>query len=169
MLVTHDQAEALSLGEEVAVLRDGCLVQKAEPEVLYRRPVDLEVARFVGEAVVVDGSGQGGEVRCVLGVLPVAGPSCHGAVQVMIRPEQIRVFHDVDASDRPGEGARRARVVGHRYYGPDAVVQLDVDDDTGPSRELTLSAKMFSYELPKTGESVRLTVRGSVVVYAPPS
>ena len=55
MLVTHDQAEALSMGREVAVLRSGRLAQTATPTVLYRAPVDLDVARFVGDAVVVRG------------------------------------------------------------------------------------------------------------------
>ena len=54
VLVTHDQAEALSMGREVAVLRAGRLVQTAAPRALPE-PVDLEVARFVGEAVVVPG------------------------------------------------------------------------------------------------------------------
>ena len=55
MLVTHDQAEALSMGREVAVLRAGRLVQTAAPTTLYRAPVDLDVARFVGDAVVAPG------------------------------------------------------------------------------------------------------------------
>ena len=166
VLVTHDQAEALSLGEEVAVLRDGRLVQKAEPEVLYRSPVDLEVARFVGEAVVLSGLCDGRAVRCALGVLPVTGPAGHGPVQVMIRPEQIRISGDAEDQGAGAESGTLAQVADHRYYGPDAVVRLHVTADSGPHEELMLSAKMFSYELPKTGESVRITVRGTVVVYS---
>ena len=56
VLVTHDQAEALSMGREVAVLRSGRLAQTATPTVLYRAPVDLDVARFVGDAVIVPGN-----------------------------------------------------------------------------------------------------------------
>ena len=56
VLVTHDQAEALSMGREVAVLRAGRLAQTATPTVLYRAPVDLDVARFVGDAVVLPGT-----------------------------------------------------------------------------------------------------------------
>ena len=50
LLVTHDQSEALSLGDRVGVLRDGRLVQVATPSELYRHPVDARLARFVGEA-----------------------------------------------------------------------------------------------------------------------
>ncbi len=63
VLVTHDQAEALSIGREVAVLRDGRLIQTASPTVLYRTPADLDVARFVGEAVVLPGAAARGSCR----------------------------------------------------------------------------------------------------------
>src|SRR5271155_3052315 len=55
VLVTHDQAEALSMGTQVSVLRHGELVQTASPRDLYQTPVDLKVAQFVGEAVVLPG------------------------------------------------------------------------------------------------------------------
>ncbi len=76
LLVTHDQAEALSMGDLVAVLRDGALAQIDDPVSLYRRPVDLDVARFVGEAVVMPGRMRFGDrvVTCALGRLPVAVP-----------------------------------------------------------------------------------------------
>jgi iron(III) transport system ATP-binding protein len=54
LLVTHDQEEALSLADLVAAMRDGAIAQLAPPRVLYREPVDAEVARFVGEAVLLD-------------------------------------------------------------------------------------------------------------------
>ena len=51
ILVTHDQEEALALADEVSVLSKGALVQQATPQDLYANPVNLEVARFVGELV----------------------------------------------------------------------------------------------------------------------
>ena len=71
VLVTHDQAEALSLGQQVGVLRRGVLVQMDRPETLYRNPADLELARFVGEAVVLRGHASGDRVQCCLGSLPL--------------------------------------------------------------------------------------------------
>src|SRR5262249_13084401 len=83
VLVTHDQAEALSMGREVAVLRGGRLVQTATPAALYTTPVDLEVARFVGEAVVVPGRAGGGRADCALGSgLRVRDPGHDGVVHV---------------------------------------------------------------------------------------
>ena len=90
VLVTHDQAEALSMGREVAVLRGGRLVQTASPSRLYGDPVDLDVARFVGDAVVLPGTGRAGVVECALGALPARQPA-EGAVDVVIRPEQIEI------------------------------------------------------------------------------
>ncbi len=70
VLVTHDQAEALSMGREVAVLQAGRLVQTAAPADLYWMPADLDVARFVGDAVVVPGEAGHEDVVCALGTLP---------------------------------------------------------------------------------------------------
>ncbi|WP_324273451.1 ABC transporter ATP-binding protein [Blastococcus brunescens] len=82
VLVTHDQAEALSMADQVAVLRSGRLVQLTDPRTLYRSPSDLDVATFVGEAVVLDADVRGGTAHCALGAVPcegrwpTAGPGC---------------------------------------------------------------------------------------------
>jgi iron(III) transport system ATP-binding protein len=160
VMVTHDQAEALSTGDEVAVLRDGELVQTASPEILYRIPADLDVARFVGEAVVVAGNARGELVSCALGRLDVLNPSFTGSVRVMIRPEQIvvtRVPPDADGSP----GAARARVVGRTSFGPDTVLSLELEG----SAAARLSARTFERDLPEPGELVLLAVRGPVVTY----
>ena len=91
LLVTHDQGEALSLGTQVAVLRGGRLVQTSAPRTLYRTPVDPDVARFVGEAVILAGEVRDGLAHCVLGTLTIAGPAADGPAAVMVRPEQIRL------------------------------------------------------------------------------
>ena len=160
VLVTHDQAEALSMGREVAVLREGRLVQTATPTALYRAPVDLEVARFVGEAVVVPGQAGAGRVDCVLGGLPIHGSEIAGPVEVMIRPEQIRITRDgVQA-----EVGVPATVVGLSYFGPDVIIHLELDDEP----RTAVLARTFDYETPLQGELVRLSIAGRVAVYPPP-
>jgi iron(III) transport system ATP-binding protein len=149
VLVTHDQAEALSMGREVGVLREGRLVQTAAPAVLYRDPVDLDVARFVGDAVVLPGTVSDGVVECVLGRLPLRSPTAPGTVEVMIRPEQIGIAAD----------GVPAEVLGHTYYGPETVVRLRLRDGT-PALARTLAS-----EVPAQGESVGLTVAGRVAAY----
>ncbi|HEY2373573.1 MAG TPA: ABC transporter ATP-binding protein [Gaiellaceae bacterium] len=154
VLVTHDQAEALSMGREVAVLRGGRLVQTAEPAVLYRDPVDLELARFVGEAVVVPGYSRDGVVDCELGTsLPVRGRLLQGSVQVLIRPEQIRLSQ-VDGV--------AAEVVGSSYRGADKMLRLVLRDPAGTR----ISARTFDDDLPANGETVRVEVAGSVAVFS---
>ena len=69
LLVTHDQSEALSMGREVAVLRDGVLAQVAPPEDLYRQPADAALAQFVGEAALLPGVIAAGFATCALGRL----------------------------------------------------------------------------------------------------
>jgi iron(III) transport system ATP-binding protein len=154
VLVTHDQSEALSLGREVAVLRAGRLVQTAAPAVLYREPVDLDVARFVGDAVVLAGMTRAGLVECPLGILPARGDIGDGPVHVLIRPEQIRFAGD------DGSGTL-AEVVGSSYLGPDTVVRLAIGDGIATD----VLARTFDEEVPPVGERVRLFVAGTVAVY----
>ncbi|HEU0250405.1 MAG TPA: ABC transporter ATP-binding protein [Solirubrobacteraceae bacterium] len=157
VLVTHDQAEALSMGREVAVLREGLLVQHATPTALYRQPVDFGVARFVGEAVLLAGHASSGRVTCALGDLNVREPVLEREVEVMIRPEQIELTKEPAAED----GVVLARVIDHTYYGPDTVIRLALESD--PSA--IVRSKTFARSIPVAGELVALAVHGPVVVY----
>ena len=159
VMVTHDQAEALSMGREVAVLRQGRLVQTAAPEVLYRSPADLGVARFVGEAVVLEGQAHGGLVSCALGELKVRGGERSGAVQVMVRPEQIRLGAGRPSNGTSGQGVT-ARVLGHSCYGPDTVVRMAL----APAAT-SIEARTFDHEVPGVGEQVEVSVVGSAFTY----
>ncbi len=168
VMVTHDQAEALSMGREVALLREGELVQIAAPDVLYRTPVDLDVARFVGEAVVLNGEARDGLVDCPLGVLDVLEPKLAGPVKVMIRPEQIRLARPMAGGGRdaapPDARATGARVLGHSLFGPDTVVKLALEG----ASEATVAARTFDRDLPEVGERVQVSVAGPIVTYPAP-
>jgi iron(III) transport system ATP-binding protein len=151
VLVTHDQAEALSMGREVALLRAGRLVQTATPTALYRDPVDLDVAHFIGDAVVVPGQAHGGAVECALGRLDLRNSNLEGAVNVMIRPEQIRLAAD----------GIPAEVTGHVYYGPETVVRLVLADGSGTP----IVAKSFDQDEPAAGAAVNVVVSGPVAAF----
>ncbi len=122
VLVTHDQEEALSFSDRVAVLRRGRVAQLASPERLYGDPVDLEMARFLGDANLVEGTVRGGVAETVLGRLrvrparPDLGPLAGPAV-ILVRPEQITV---ADA----GPGKALGRVVHSEFYGHDSVLAV---------------------------------------------
>jgi iron(III) transport system ATP-binding protein len=161
VLVTHDQAEALSMGHEVAVLRDGRLVQTASPVDLYRTPVDTEVARFVGEAVILPGHACAGNATCALGTRPIIGEKIEGPIYVMIRPEQIVLLRTLPAeSTSLGLGPTTAVVTDSTYYGSETTVRLSLGASSDP-----VIAKCYSPEGPKPGEVVELGITGPVVAY----
>jgi putative spermidine/putrescine transport system ATP-binding protein len=92
LLVTHDQEEALSIADRVAVMRDGRLVQVAPPRALYDAPEDEETARFVGEANLWRGTVAGpGRVQTDIGMLicDTQGHATGADVVVLVRPENL--------------------------------------------------------------------------------
>ena len=88
VFVTHDQDEAFVLGDEVAVMREGAVIQQAAPAVLYERPADRWLAGFVGEADTVPGRAEGDTAHTALGPMRLRSPAV-GAVDVLVRPEEL--------------------------------------------------------------------------------
>ncbi|MER8232514.1 ABC transporter ATP-binding protein [Streptomyces sp. NPDC094049] len=119
VLVTHDQEEALSVADRVAVVRDGRVAQCGTPQELYARPADPWVASFVGEAVLLPGSARAGTVTTALGAVSV-GDAQEGEGTVVLRPEQLRLVPHGDAA------AARGRVSEVRFHGHDALVLVEV-------------------------------------------
>jgi iron(III) transport system ATP-binding protein len=154
ILVTHDQSEALSMGQQVAVLRGGRLVQTASPEVLYRQPADAELARFVGEAVTMPGVAAHGVGRCRLGALRLISPVPDGPVDIMIRPEQLRLVPTPETADQS------ATVVEVVFFGPDAKVTLAVADGA------SLTARVAGHRAPAIGTRVGIRIEGGVIAFA---
>ena len=152
LLVTHDQAEALSMGDRVAVLREGRLVQVASPQTLYRRPADADLARFVGDAIILPGLAANGVVSCALGTLTLADDMPTGNVDVLVRPEQVRL---------DPASALRVRVVKVTFYGHDASIRLDLHTGGLPS----LSARVHGHAAPRPGDETGLLVDGPVIAW----
>jgi iron(III) transport system ATP-binding protein len=156
VLVTHDQAEALSMADQVAVMREGRLVQLTDPRTLYRSPQDLDVATFVGEAVVLDADVRGGTAHCALGAVPVDGGHPDGPARLLLRPEQLRLSAPAGAP-----GAVVAQVGAVDFFGHDARVRLAVPGAGA------VSARLEGGDLPSAGDQVAVTVRGPGVAFAP--
>ena len=168
VLVTHDQEEALSLGDRVAIMREGRVIQMADPRDAYYRPHDLELARFLGDAVVLEGEVEGGDatpcwVSCAFGRLPVADwhgdcGSCH----VMIRPENIRV---TPAGAESATGRARPGLVGsvveQTFYGHDGVLRVRV-----PGLADDVLVRVFGDQRFRPGDHVDLVVESGVSTYA---
>ena len=123
VFVTHDQEEAFVLGDEVAVMRSGRIVQQARPAELYARPAAAWVATFVGDANLVDGEVAGDAAATVLGRVPLEAPVDAGVdrVQVLLRPEELRV------DPLSGSGSAPATVELREYYGHDTVYLVRPD------------------------------------------
>jgi iron(III) transport system ATP-binding protein len=112
LFVTHDQEEALSMSDKVAVMRAGRVMQVASPPDLYRRPVDSWVAGFLGDADFLDGVGLEGRVETSVGVF---GTDFTGPVRVMLRPENVGV-----RVDEQGRGVVSAL----EFFGHDQLVTV---------------------------------------------
>ncbi|MGD9526730.1 ABC transporter ATP-binding protein [Pseudonocardia sp.] len=122
VLITHDQREALSVSDRVAVLRGGRIAQVGDPRELYARPATPWLASFLGEANLVPGRGDGRTVRTALGVLPCPGGSPAGEVVAVVRPEQVRLV----APGTPGTSTVTVRTV--EFTGSAQRVQVDGPD-----------------------------------------
>jgi iron(III) transport system ATP-binding protein len=158
LLVTHDQEEALSLADTVAVMRGGRIVQAADPQTLYRDPVDAEVAAFVGEAVLLEGRLEGEYAETALGRLPTRGGGEGARATVMLRPEQILCQGAGHAADPE---APRGRVLSTSFYGHDATARIALE---GPDRR-EIVARAVGHLLPHAGDEVAIAVVGTALAY----
>jgi putative spermidine/putrescine transport system ATP-binding protein len=95
--VTHDQAEAMALGDRIVVMRKGAIAQVGAPRDIYFAPASRFVAEFVGAANIVEGAAGGGTLTLPGGRLSV-DQGASGPVQAMIRPESIRIVAAQDAA-----------------------------------------------------------------------
>jgi iron(III) transport system ATP-binding protein len=165
VLVTHDQDEALSMADRVAVLRDGRIVADARPEELYRSPLDADLAGFVGEANLLPGVLEGTVANTALGRLVLqegigaAWPSDDKAAVVLVRPEQLEVR---TLSAVPAGGGIHAKVVERAYFGHDAVLRVELTVVT--ARE-PLLVRVTGPGAPPPGAEVLLTVRAPVMAW----
>jgi len=157
VLVTHDQQEALSVADLVAVMRDGRVVQAAAPGELYFRPGDVGVATFVGEAVVLDAELRDGMARCILGDLPVRADAAAsgGPGTVVIRPEQVHIG--------PVGNGVAARVATTAFFGHDALVRLHLGNGSAPPAEVI--ARTQGPQPLRADDEVGLTVIGEVAFF----
>jgi iron(III) transport system ATP-binding protein len=151
ILVTHDQAEALSFADQVAVLRHGQLAQVGPPTQLYHRPRDPATAAFLGDAIILPAELADGFATCVLGRIPAHTGARRGQGQIMLRPEQLRLT--------PAEGRGDGRVTEVEFGGASCRVTVALSDAT------TFPVGVSSLDLPAIGAPVDLAVYGTAHVF----
>jgi iron(III) transport system ATP-binding protein len=124
MLVTHDPEEAMFLGDRIALMQAGRLVQVGRPDQLYLDPVDAFAAGFFGEANRLPGRVHQGCVETPLGCIRRDGMVEGDEVQVLIRPELLLVSEQPPAIGT----ATEARVLAARLLGRTSLIHMTVDD-----------------------------------------
>ncbi|HEY1466389.1 MAG TPA: TOBE domain-containing protein, partial [Acidimicrobiales bacterium] len=159
LLVTHDQDEALSLAEQVAVIRNGRVGQTGSPQNLYAHPGDPGIARFLGDANLVPCTVEGAVANTPFGLLPVrAGGMTSDARQsiALIRPEQLAV-----STDPHGPGLT-GRVVRNQFHGHDTVVTVEPEEPIGTPLVVVRSDGELDAPV---GTRVTIVARGEVVTW----
>jgi putative spermidine/putrescine transport system ATP-binding protein len=95
--VTHDQAEAMTLGDRIVVMNKGSIAQIGTPKEIYFKPASRFVAEFIGAANIVEADAESGRLALAGGFLPLLNGGATGRVTVMIRPESIGIGAPITA------------------------------------------------------------------------
>ena len=152
LMVTHDSEEAMFMADRIVVMREGRVVQAGSPVELYCSPRDAFVAGFFSELNHVDGVVKGGVVETELGSIPSQGHAEGDPVEVVIRPEALKLGPAKGAGDK-----RFAAVVEARLLGRTSLVHLSfpwpVPDD---GYRLHLHARAPGVVLPEPGQVVSI-------------
>lgn len=104
VFVTHDQEEALTMSDRIAVMREGRLLQVGTPEDIYEHPANRFVADFIGQTNLLEGTVEDPATVCLANGARVAAPSSFPAgtsVAVSLRPERAHIEAQGTAGDRP--------------------------------------------------------------------
>ncbi len=148
IFVTHDQEEAFVLGDRVAVMNEGRIVQVGRPSEVYQYPASPWVAAFMGAANILDGSAADGRASTPVGELRMAG-AVQGPCRVVIRPEHLTV--------EPGGQAVISSV---EYYGHDTSYELELNGAKLVTR--AMAAPIFA-----PGDRVSVSYSGPDVIAFP--
>ncbi len=141
--VTHDQTEALTMGDRIVVLNNGCIQQVDTPEEIYNNPVNTFVAGFVGSPQMnfIEGKDLGLDENILYGVRP----------EKMIRPDgDISVFADVEISEMLGS----ERIAYFNVGDKKCCAKLDADYNIGNTLKLSIkSSDLYKFD-PQTGQRI---------------
>ena len=141
VLVTHDQEEALSFADRVAVMRQGRIEQMGTPEEVYYQPRTLFVAQFLGRTNLLMSAADGTKADTPIGRLPLNRPAS-GRVLVSLRPEHLALVHP-DEVDALGETETTpGTVIARAFKGHDITYRVECDG----SEYLVHTSNRFSFE-----------------------
>jgi iron(III) transport system ATP-binding protein len=147
VIVTHDPEEAMRMGDRLAVMAQGRIVQCGTPTALYRNPANAFVAAFLGEVERFEGRVAQGRIETPLGPVPAAGLPEGSAAIALIRPEGVLL------QEAAAPGLTQARVIDARLLGRTSLIRIAVDGTGRP-----LHSRMPGDFLPQSGAAVSVTL-----------
>ena len=158
LLVTHEPEEAMRMADEIALMRDGKIVQQGAPYNVYTRPIDRASVAFFSDANVLRAEVEGALAQTPFGRFLAPGVPDGTKVDIVFRPQHVRIDFD-----RGGKGplptatdgtAARAVVSRARFMGNESLVEFVMDHDGS-----TLRATVPNVFLPQPGAVMWLTIR----------
>lgn len=157
LLVTHEPEEAMRMADEIALMRDGRIIQLGAPYNIYNAPVDEQAAGFFSDINVIRGQVNGALTDTAFGQFLTPGFADGAHVAIVIRPQHLRIDFDRDGhgpNPTPEHGTwARGVVMRARYIGKESLITFRMSDET------TLNATMPSVFLPKTGTALWIALR----------
>ncbi len=153
IFVTHDQEEAFSISDVIAVMHSGRIVQQGTPQQIYLNPATRQIAQFVGDVNFLPGIAHGQVVTCELGTLLLNTPA-QGNVQTLVRPEQLEV------QTSSGDNNVLGCIEHITYLGHDQLVRVRL-----LQANTCVNARTFAHANLQAGMRVSLQVRGKVMAY----
>jgi iron(III) transport system ATP-binding protein len=154
LLVTHDQEEALSIADQIAVMRDGRFTQVGSPQQVYHQPNDHFTAAFLGDCITVPCTVTAGVADSALGRVPVKGPD--GPATLVLRPEQLVATVISDTGRLDGVGT----VIATEFLGHDMLLTIDPGGGAAP-----IVVRQHSLNPPPIDAKVRIEVVGTGVAF----
>jgi iron(III) transport system ATP-binding protein len=158
LLVTHEPDEAMRMADEIALMRDGRIVQRGAPYNIYNAPVDKAAAAFFSDINVIRGTCRGALTDTPFGAFLTPGYPDEAEVDIIIRPQHLKI--DFDRGGRgPNPTAQdgtpaRGTLQRARYLGRESLVDFRMDHDGS-----ILTASVPGVFLPKPGTALWLMIR----------
>jgi len=137
VFISHDLDEAMRIGDRIAIMKDGQVVQVGTPDEIYRNPVSEFVANFIGRSNILTGTANGMNVQTAFGNLPMSR-AANGAVTLAVRPEQIMLDADPNGA---------AIITGREFRGHDQIYWVQEGDDcliviSGPGQQHAIGTRV---------------------------
>ncbi len=158
LLVTHEPEEAMRMADEIALMRDGRIVQQGAPYNVYTRPIDRAAVAFFSDTNVLRAEVNGALAQTPFGQFLAPGVPDRTRVDIVFRPQHVRLDFDRGGQGplpTPSDGvAARGTVQRARFLGHESLVEFRMDHDGS-----ILKATVPNVFLPEAGRVMWLTVR----------